>query len=566
MRKRWGTMVLLLVIIGIGIALIIPASHFRLVGIAKREATFDGWPTSYWAAALKKDPFAMRTNPPRDIGRVLREGGEAAVPVLIEMLSDEDDEIRFQAALALASMDGDQARAATPALVKLMLSDTQEHVLLLAARTVERCAGDEVVPALVGALRENPSHRRRAWAAVLLGEFGPKAKAAIPALVTAIEDPHVAVRVAAARSLWLVDSHASPASLLVLAEARKCDYNIGQPVWALLRPRAQEFYPDLLSALKVANPDRRSCAAIAIENLLSDEPMSIAPRLVTTLGQSESDLDRMPALRAIDDPNKAPRGQPAPEVIAALLEALNDPIADVRVCAAAALGYCGTAGRAAIPKMLDAIRSADPAIQVGAALALRRLRPGEETIPTLLEYLKDPSLEIRKAALVVLETSSPAGRVAIPELVSILRTGDPALRFRTEQALMTLRPDKEAVPGLVACCTEPALEVRRSAIRVLSACGADALPALPLLVKALDESGEIASEAARTLGAIGPQAREAVPALLAAYQREPGGIMHAWHALKQIDPMSVENIAGPLSTPERPAQQRGRGTGAASAQ
>jgi HEAT repeat protein len=81
--------------------------------------------------------------------------GDAAVPALIETLGDPDQEVRAQAAQALARM-GNKAAPAVDALVRAL---------------------------------DDPSEEVRRGAARALGQIGSEAEEAVPALIKAIKDP-----------------------------------------------------------------------------------------------------------------------------------------------------------------------------------------------------------------------------------------------------------------------------------------------------------------------------------------------------------------------------------------
>ena len=49
------------------------------LGLVRHEAFFAGKPTNYWIHALKQEPFMGEGPPAGDIGKILREGGSAAV-------------------------------------------------------------------------------------------------------------------------------------------------------------------------------------------------------------------------------------------------------------------------------------------------------------------------------------------------------------------------------------------------------------------------------------------------------------------------------------------------------
>jgi HEAT repeat protein len=85
--------------------------------------------------------------------------GDAAVPALIDALHDPDQEVRAQAAQALARM-GNRAAPAVDALVEA-LNDPNEDVRRGAARALGQIGSEaeQAVPALINAIRD-PRNKR----------------------------------------------------------------------------------------------------------------------------------------------------------------------------------------------------------------------------------------------------------------------------------------------------------------------------------------------------------------------------------------------------------------------
>ena len=84
------------------------------------------------------------------------------------------------------------------------------------------------------------------------------------------------------------------------------------------------------------------------------------------------------------------------ELIAALIENLDDPDVEVRQNIAAALANLGDS---AVPALIDALNHAKRERRVGAALALGIVRPAAKTaIPGLLKALKDADDGVRRQA------------------------------------------------------------------------------------------------------------------------------------------------------------------------
>lgn len=129
----------------------------------------------------------------------------AAVPRLIEMLQDPEKSLRVTAAEALGAM-GEKALAAVPALEKA-ISEKYEDLTLEAIYTLRKlgpkAAGS--TKTLVAALKRDRLIR---WSAAgTLGFFGPKAKAAAPALVRVLKDLDPGIRGSAAKSLGQIEAN-----------------------------------------------------------------------------------------------------------------------------------------------------------------------------------------------------------------------------------------------------------------------------------------------------------------------------------------------------------------------
>jgi HEAT repeat protein len=218
----------LLLAVALGVAL---DPTRAVLGTLRGEPFYGGRPASYWRKELLDDAPGARTN----AVKALADGGQGAVPVLVELLRESGPdkasaEVRWTAALALGHV-GPGATAAVPALIEA-LDDPEPLVRLSAADALGKvgpAAGDAVpklaemlktdepvrvikairkmrgvnlpaIPALVEAL-EHPDAEVRENAAEALGEIGPAARDAAPALEALREDPSEKVRQEGARAL-----------------------------------------------------------------------------------------------------------------------------------------------------------------------------------------------------------------------------------------------------------------------------------------------------------------------------------------------------------------------------
>lgn len=137
--------------------------------------------------------------------KALKQLGAAAVPALVQAMSDSDARIRQGAAWALGSL-GAAAEPAVPALV-VALGDEDEQVRLDAAVALRRIGGAEA--ALTAALQSEDVLVRRGAAQALAGVAKTPETALV--LIKALADADEVVRLNAAVALRAAGSVAIPA-------------------------------------------------------------------------------------------------------------------------------------------------------------------------------------------------------------------------------------------------------------------------------------------------------------------------------------------------------------------
>lgn len=123
----------------------------------------------------------------------LGKNSEAAVPLLIEALKDEDADIRRDASWNLGNLGDERA---IPFLAGA-LKEQDEEVRFHVARNIGKFGGS-AVPYLLDALDDPDEHVRR-YAAWILGNIGDER--AVTALESALEDPSSYVRKGAKQAL-----------------------------------------------------------------------------------------------------------------------------------------------------------------------------------------------------------------------------------------------------------------------------------------------------------------------------------------------------------------------------
>ena len=139
---------------------------------------------------------------------------QAAAPVLIEMLKDEERTTRRLAAYVLG-----ETRAKAPVTTLLaLLKDREQDTRMSAMSQLGNIGPDarDAIPALIEILTgDDKDFRRRAASA--LGEIGPDSKPAIPLLLKMLRDPERDSRASAAYALRKLDLEASAVPVLVEA-------------------------------------------------------------------------------------------------------------------------------------------------------------------------------------------------------------------------------------------------------------------------------------------------------------------------------------------------------------
>jgi HEAT repeat protein len=270
---------------------------------------------------------------------------------------------------------------------------------------------------LVSALKAR-DRNVRLHAVAALGEMGPQAREAVPALVEALRD--VRIRDEVLKALGNIGSEtpeAAPAYLeslriegLRMLAAEKLE-RIGRPA-----------VPTLIDALKDEDPDIRETAARILGNL----------------------------------------GPQADQAVPALTAALKDPDRGVSVQAAIALGKIGPRAKAAVPALFEALQ--DPRVHEASMKALERIGfDSKDAIPALIGALKYEALRTYAADRLL-----SIGSEAVPELIRALEGDYGPIREYAAWILGKIGPNaKAAIPALTDALWDKDKRVRGTAQRAL---------------------------------------------------------------------------------------------------
>ncbi|NDJ77260.1 MAG: TIR domain-containing protein [Chloroflexi bacterium] len=199
--------------------------------------------------------------------------GPAAVPVLVDALSDDDWRIRLHATDVLGQIGGE---GAVPALVG-GLRDPEKRVRWRAAEALGDLGSVEAVPDLIDILRDSSPEVQiaAAWA---LGRV--RHADAISGLIHLLDNRDWRVRWAAAEALWETGEIAIPPLLDILRERRP-----GPARSAAIRALAEIGAPAVPPLIELLTSDRWDHRCVAVDALGTMGDAAV-PALVETLTEA----------------------------------------------------------------------------------------------------------------------------------------------------------------------------------------------------------------------------------------------------------------------------------------
>lgn len=276
-------------------------------------------------------------------------------------------------------------------------------------RAVERLCQDDV--------------RARWQAAYALGELGPAATEAVPALITLLENQ------------------------------REHEYVRGSAAWALGRigPKAEAAAPLLRQTLASKHLSVRRAAAQAVGEL-----GDAATPLAADLGPLLADPDPIVRIHAACSLFRINRSEKALDLLFKTVEEGKQHACE----AAIALG--SLRAEAAIDPLCAALASSDADLRRSAADALGKI--GMKAAPSLRRALASDSAP----ALGAVEAFAVMGKDAQGDLITALKSSHPAARRAAARALGSLGPVAADAEGpLVELLNDSAAEVKAEAAKAL---------------------------------------------------------------------------------------------------
>lgn len=189
--------------------------------------------------------------------------------------------------------------------------------------------------------------------------------------------------------------------------------------------------------------------------------------------------------------------------------------------AAQALASFGPAAKEAIPTLQQALIIDDSSARLAIADAIVRISSIDDVVSVLSEHLQMENAEVAENAAATLRDFEPVGKESAPALVKFLNEHRHDGRFMfahkyTIQALVRIGPtSNDVVPGLIGALDHPSGYLARFAGEALGQLGPSAEPAVPYLLRKLNDSDSkvVQKKLVEALGKIGPGARQALPVL-----------------------------------------------------
>jgi HEAT repeat protein len=443
MKKRLLLAGLLILAVSVVVLhLAFPGGHLLLIGWFTGQASFAGKPTSYWSRAIREEDGEAKW--------LLSQGEPEAVPVLCELLRDDEPEVRQEVAMILSGMTP-APPAALAALQRALEEETDRTAFLFESQVLVRLDQGAAPTAWANALRRNPSPKHRQMAADYLKDLGKQGQPAVPALREALNDPDALVRVSAVTAL--VDIEGPSADLVAplrqlvqVAEPRTCPMAIR--LLARLGPLANSASVDLVGALRNSDEKVRSEAAAALGKVAPENPMT-----VTALGRALKDDNgyvRTAAIQAL-----AAIGEPAKEVLPALIDALGDRA--TRNSAARTLGILKASAAPAVPALQRLLHDPDAWFSVQVAKSLWQISHDRDaTVPVIRPLLQEPDVSLRLHAAEALWRIDPEERALVPLLREVFDEPGSPHRYVALVIVGELGPEaKVFVPAIVPILSGP---------------------------------------------------------------------------------------------------------------
>lgn len=510
---------------------------------------------------------------------------KAAVPALIKGLDDDEEQVFFWSATALAKIGPDAIEAA-PELIKLLRRSKRRYKDQIHVRIVHALTeiGPAVVPQLTKALGSDDSFVRTGSAEVL-GNLGSDSQAAAPNLFNLLADENENVRTAASTALGQI----GPPAYKQIIQGLTSENNIVRSAAA----NAVIWLPPASSpANKLADllPQEPSSEVKAM-GLRSLSQIGFSGKRLIVLLQTALDSE-LPQLRQVALSGILSLRPNSKAVIPYLIERLNSIDSDKRNQAINLLGRLGEDATNAVTTLIELHNKTEDEDQKRIRQAL--INMGTASIKGILDSSKNSPLDQMTASLWQAECLGKIGIQAVPQLtekikerhsdstkllalIALEKISDTSLS--TQNAILPLLTNEKAefrgvaLKALVASTNKPQLLlprlqnamndssplVRQAAMDALAGLGEIAKGASAALVKSLnDKDSAVRLSAIRAIGKLNSEdsdlAEKLIQFLEGANAETRLAVVTSLGGFKQLPNSAVNNLVKVLKTEDSETQ------------
>lgn len=394
------------------------------------------------------------------------------------------------------------------------------HVLDLLRQTVKKSADLETnrrVEELVKVIEASSSTRfYTVWSIAFIGT---PAKSATPMIVKALSDPAPDVRRKAAYTLGRIDADPNLTVNALVAALTDTDVDVRLTASESLPKMSKHAVPVLIHALHDAKKELRPMVIKVLGNCGAEAAPAI-PELRTMLlknqGESQAAAEALAGI-----------GAPA---IAALKLGTESEWGTVRNFAIHALHKIGAP---AVPTFVDLLGSKHVDVQRHVAALLGGMQVFDKSVVIALGYAtKDNDFQVRANALNSIRQMGASAKLAEPYVVALLTDLDPKIRLSAFQTLQALNVDPR--PGLKKALGDSDVKTRITTASLMVQLNIEVELAQPILVEALKNKDDaLKMQAAYTLSLRGLQEKEVLPIFLDGLK----------HKLPSVRRQAAESIA-----------------------
>jgi HEAT repeat protein len=414
----------------------------------RNEPMAGGKPLSFWTKEATQVSWMTFWNSDKDerrrmAFRRLSEIGEPAVPALVDLMRENGIPVRGDAFNVLANL-GPRAASAVPELLEMLKGD-QPELRRDAAWILGTIgpAAESAVPSLTPLL-QHPDQRLRDVAARALAQIGGSGHLALERAQRSedVRQRAASMQGMAASSLDRTSRRAAVAAGLSdsSAEVRRRAVELLMPVGG---EEAEALAPYLVKALNDPDPQVNRAAHTVLTMYLQGNGASRL-LLARVLEGGDAAARADVAWRLGHDARERRQGTSAPtdpDVVDALLGALNDPDHKIRIYAGRALAYeDGTPRTKGIERLRRDMRNVEPILGVRAARVLWEVAPNVAEVKPVYEAgLADPEKWTRVETISAIGDLGKDTEMFASQLERLLNDPEPEVRDRAGKIIYAIR-------------------------------------------------------------------------------------------------------------------------------